>query len=95
MNPPRINQIILFQFEKSDKWRIYRVKRETGLHISLLNNDLNLLGIYIPPKKLENGNVFLDFKLLDHYISFIKLLEKRGVKYYAKTYNETYFSYKQ
>lgn len=90
MKLPGINQIILFQFEKADKWRIYRAIKENGINIKLLRHDMYILGIYMPPKKLESGDVFIDYDLLNMYTNFIASLNKRQISYFQTIYNKSH-----
>lgn len=84
----KINEIVLFQFQKSDKYRVYRLMRKFDLNISLITNKLYLVGIYIPPKKLIKSNIYLDHKLVNNVTSLIGALYKADINFFMKVYNE-------
>ena len=88
---PSKNQLIVFQFSPKDKFRIYAHARNCNFKIQLFRKDKYLLGVYIPPKKLEDGNVYLDQTLLKKYLDFVFALKNVGVKFFLKVYNEKYF----
>lgn len=87
----KINEIVLFQFKNSDKYRIYRLLKKFDLNISLLTNELCLVGIYIPPKKLVKSNIYLNYKLVNNITSFIRYLYTSDITFFMKVFNEKVF----
>ena len=87
----KLDQLVVFQFRKIDKFKIYAHARNSAVPLKLFTFDKYLLGLYIPPKKLEDGNVFLDRNLLGNYIAFIDRIRLNSIKCFVKIYNEKYF----
>lgn len=81
-----VKEVYLFQFSIPDKWKIYAHRRKNNLIISLITNDHDLLGIYIPPAIKENGSVFLNARRLTNLFYFMDSLNRNLIAYRFAAY---------
>lgn len=88
---PSVNQILIFQFRSTDKFKIYSHARNHAFKIQLFKKDKYLLGVHIPEKSLSNGNVFLNQEQLKNYLQFVSALSNNRIKFFLKVYDEKYF----
>lgn len=83
------NEIIVFQFKNRDKRKIYHFTKKNDLHISLLSNELMLVGIYIPPKKVKDNKVILDNSVKRNLYNMLHDLITNSIEYHCKVYECT------
>lgn len=88
MKEIKIDEIVLFQFRKIDKHKIYAHAKNCDLKINIFNRGLFLLGIYLPKKNVTNTDLILDLKDAESFILFIRKLKNNGVVTHISVYKK-------
>jgi len=89
MTEIKINEIVLFQFNKKDKHKIYAHARKCNISMNLFNKKSFLLSIYIPKKKILNADMILDMEDCESFLKFIRQLKNNGIKTHIKVYESS------
>ena len=85
---PSIQEIVLFQFRKTDKNKIYAHAKRAGVKIIMVTNEKYLLGIYQPPKRFSEVNAYIDEGDIRAFHAFLKRIRKSECRYFYKVFSD-------
>jgi hypothetical protein len=83
-----VNQIVLFQFQKADKYKVYKYAKKAKFKINLFLAHGAYVAVYIAPKRLQDEDIFLNEAALQGYLDFIRELRNHNVKYFQTVYDK-------
>jgi len=82
----KIDEIVLFQFKKKDKHKLYNHAKKSGLNINMFSKDDFLLCIYLPKKKITETDLIIDNLEAESFIRFVRQIKNNGIQCHIKVY---------
>lgn len=83
-----LTEIVLFQFRKADRSKIYAHAKRAGVKIIMVQKEKYLLAIYQPPKRFSEVNAYLDEADIRAFHAFLKRLRSSECRYHYKVYSD-------